>query len=170
MKLLAAILLASALLLVTAGAAVAQTKNGFDLAGALVPAAQIEAGGPPRDGIPAIDWPKFVGADEAHFLRGDDRVLGIVRNGIAKAYPVRILNWHEIVNDRFGNEPIAVTFCPLCGTGIAYTAFRPMTTCSGARGKRPDPNWSRRSNPATCMRRAVSPRRRTWRPCISSGR
>lgn len=98
----------------------AQTRNGFDLTGALVPAAQIESGGPPRDGIPAIDRPKFVKADEARFLQGDDRVLGVARNGIAKAYPVRILNWHEIVNDSFGAERIAVTFCPLCGTGIAY--------------------------------------------------
>lgn len=122
MKLPATILLMSALLLVTAEAAVAQTRNGFDLTGALVPAAQIESGGPPRDGIPAIDRPKFVKADEARFLQGDDRVLGVARNGIAKAYPVRILNWHEIVNDSFGAERIAVTFCPLCGTGIAYVS------------------------------------------------
>lgn len=120
MKRLATILLTSALLLVAAEAAVAQTRNGFDLTGALVPAAQIESGGPPRDGIPAIDRPKFVKAAEARFLQGGDRVLGIARNGIAKAYPVRILNWHEIVNDSFGAEPIAVTFCPLCGTGIAF--------------------------------------------------
>jgi hypothetical protein len=114
------ICLASALLLATAAAAFAQTRNGFDLTGALVPAAQIAPGGPPRDGIPAIDRPKFVAAGDVRFLQGDDRVLGVVRNGIAKAYPVRILNWHEIVNDRFGGEHIAVTFCPLCGTGVAY--------------------------------------------------
>lgn len=120
MKLPATILLISALLLVTAEAAVAQTRNGFDLTGSLVPSAQIESGGPPRDGIPAIDQPKFVKAEETRFLQGDERVLGIARNGIAKAYPVRILNWHEIVNDSFGAERVAVTFCPLCGTGIAY--------------------------------------------------
>lgn len=120
MKQLKTIFLVSALLLVTAAAAFAQTRNGFDLTGALVPAAQIESGGPPKDGIPAIDRPKFVQAGDARFLQGDDRVLGVARNGIAKAYPVRILNWHEIVNDKFGAEHIAVTFCPLCGTGIAY--------------------------------------------------
>lgn len=120
MKLPATILLISALLLVTAEAAVAQIRNGFDLTGSLVPSAQIESGGPPRDGIPAIDQPKFVKAEETRFLQGDERVLGIARNGIAKAYPVRILNWHEIVNDSFGAERVAVTFCPLCGTGIAY--------------------------------------------------
>ncbi|AYH42175.1 DUF3179 domain-containing protein [Azoarcus sp. DN11] len=122
MKRRATILLTSVLLLVAAAAAVAQTRNGFDLTGALVPAAQILSGGPPRDGIPAIDRPKFVKADDARFLQGDDRVLGVERNGIAKAYPVRILNWHEIVNDTFGAERIVVTFCPLCGTGIAYVA------------------------------------------------
>ena len=53
-----------------------------------------------------------------------DRVLGLACNGVAKAYPVKILNWHEIVNDRFGEEPIFVTYCPLCGTGIAYLASR----------------------------------------------
>ncbi len=122
MKQLKTIFLTSALLLATVEAAFAQTKNGFDLTGALVPAAQIESGGPSKDGIPTIDRPKFVAAGDARFLQGDDRVLGVARNGIAKAYPVRILNWHEIVNDTFGAEHIAVTFCPLCGTGIAYVS------------------------------------------------
>ena len=120
MKPLRTIFLASALLLATTAAAFAQTKSGFDLNGALVPTAQIESGGPPKDGIPAIDRPKFMAADDVGFLQGNDRVLGVARNGIAKAYPVRIMSWHEIVNDTFGAEHIAVTFCPLCGTGIAY--------------------------------------------------
>src|SRR5262249_17918589 len=91
------------------------------LKGALVPSDQILPGGPGRDGIPAIDAPKFIPANAAK-LASEDRVLGLARNGVVKAYPVRILNWHEIVNDRFGDEPIAVTYCPLCGTGIAYLA------------------------------------------------
>lgn len=114
--------LAGAVIIATALAAAAQTLNGFDLAGALVPADEVFSGGPPRDGIPAIDRPRFVAAAAADFLRADDRVLGVTRNGVAKAYPVRILNWHEIVNDRYGSEPIVVTYCPLCGTGIAYLA------------------------------------------------
>ena len=102
-------------------AAAARTLNGFDLKDSLVPPDQILPGGPGRDGIPAIDAPKFVKASAAN-LAAADRVLGLVHNGAVKAYPVRILNWHEIVNDRFGDEPIAVTYCPLCGTGIAYAA------------------------------------------------
>src|SRR5437870_5629196 len=102
-------------------AAAARTLNGFDLKDSLVPPDQILPGGPGRDGIPAIDAPKFVKASAAN-LAAADRVLGLVHNGAVKAYPVRILNWHEIVNDRFGDEAIAITYCPLCGAGIAYAA------------------------------------------------
>ena len=97
-------------------------KNGFDLTDALVPEDEIHAGGPPRDGIPSIDKPHFVKAADAQFLQADDRVLGITRNGVSKAFPIAILNWHEIVNDRFAGEPVVVSFCPLCGTGMAYLA------------------------------------------------
>ncbi len=97
-------------------------KNGFDLSNASIPVDQILQGGPPKDGIPAIDEPKFVSAGEADFLDEDARVLGIERNGIAKAYPIAILNWHEIVNDRFADEGVVVSFCPLCGTGMAFHA------------------------------------------------
>lgn len=96
--------------------------NGFDLAGSLVPQDAIQRGGPPRDGIPAIDAPVFVGADAAGFLAEDDRVLGLSYRGEARAYPIKILNWHEVVNDRIGGEAIAVTYCPLCGTGVALHA------------------------------------------------
>jgi len=102
--------------------ATAATMNGFDLDGALVPAKEILSGGPPKDGIPAIDKPLFVKASAAKTMHDDDRVLAITRNGISKAYPIRIMNWHEIVNDRFGDESIAVTYCPLCGSGIAFKA------------------------------------------------
>ncbi len=100
----------------------APVKNGFDLQGALIPPAEIVSGGPPRDGIPAIDRPRFVSAREADFLRDDDRVLGVERHGIAKAYPIAILNWHEIVNDEFAGEPIAISYCPLAASGIAHSA------------------------------------------------
>ncbi|MBB4518575.1 DUF3179 domain-containing protein [Paraburkholderia fungorum] len=110
------------LLLTSSLAVAAPVKNGFDLDGALVAPEAVESGGPPKDGIPALDHPTFVSADDAGFLNDQDRVLGIARNGLAKAYPIAILNWHEVVNDRFAAEPVVVTFCPLCGTGMAFDA------------------------------------------------
>lgn len=100
----------------------AQTLNGFDLTGALIPVDEILPGGPPRDGIPAIDRPQFVTAPRASFLADDDTVLGVARDGVAKAYPIRILNWHEVVNDHIGSEPVVITYCPLCGSGVAFHA------------------------------------------------
>lgn len=70
-----------------------------------------------RDCIPSIDDPTF---DEGDWLAASDRVLGIEIGGDARAYPVRILNWHEIVNDVVGGIPVAVTYCPLCGTGLTF--------------------------------------------------
>jgi hypothetical protein len=95
--------------------------NGFDVSNASISTLAIQRGGPPKDGIPAIDRPKFVPAAQAG-LRDGDRVLGVALEGIARAYPVRILNWHEVVNDRFAGRAIAVTYCPLCGTGMAFEA------------------------------------------------
>jgi hypothetical protein len=100
----------------------AENRNGFNYSDALVPADEIVWGGVPRDGIPPIHEPKFVAANDAYFLRDKDRVLGVSRNGIAKAYPIRILDRHEVVNDRFNGEPIVVTYCPLCFSGMAFTA------------------------------------------------
>jgi len=100
----------------------ARTLNGFDIGNALVPAGEIMHGGPPRDGIPALDAPKFVPAAHADYLKADDRVLGVKLGGQAKAYPVAVLNWHEIVNDRTGGQRFVVTYCPLCGTGMVFAA------------------------------------------------
>jgi hypothetical protein len=97
-------------------------RNGFDLTDALVPTDLIVSGGPGRDGIPAIDRPRFDTADADGAPADADRVLGVTLNGVSKAYPVRILNWHEVVNDDFRGTPVVVTYCPLCGTGIAYHA------------------------------------------------
>jgi hypothetical protein len=107
-------------LTLAAAAAGAQTLNGFDLKGASVPVQAIERGGPPKDGTPAIDRPRFVPAARAA-LADADRVLGVARGGVARAYPVRILHWH-VVNDRIGDQALAVTYCPLCGTGVAFRA------------------------------------------------
>jgi hypothetical protein len=77
-------------------------------------------GGPPPDGIPPIDHPRFLAIAEVHFLTPQEPVIAVELNGQAKAYPLRILVWHEIVNDRIGGVPVTVTYCPLCNTGIAF--------------------------------------------------
>lgn len=100
----------------------AAAKNGFDLSDALVPAEEILRGGPPRDGIPSIDNPRFVAAAAADFLADEDRILGVVINDVARAYPIKILDWHEIVNDEIGGFRFAVTYCPLCGSGAVFDA------------------------------------------------
>ena len=96
--------------------------NGFNLTNLLIPSNEIKHGGPPRDGIPAINQPKYAKADATDFLHDDDYVLGVYQNDIAKAYPIRILNYHEIVNDLFDETAIAITYCPLCGSGVAILA------------------------------------------------
>ncbi len=98
-----------------------QTKKGFDLKNAAIPISEIKDGGPPKDGIPSIDHPQFLKAEKADLQNGE-RVLGVVQNGIAKAYPIKILNYHEIVNDEFQGNRVVVTYCPLCGSGIAFDA------------------------------------------------
>ena len=97
----------------------AQTRNGFDLQGSLVPAVEILRGGPPRDGIPAINKPIFMPATQAT-LAASDRVMGVYFKGIAKAYPIRMLNRHEIVNDTFAQTGVVISYCPLCGSGVVF--------------------------------------------------
>jgi hypothetical protein len=84
-----------------------------------VPLGEFSSGGPPRDGIPPIDEPRFAPASDA---RGVDRepVIAVEVDGSARAYPIRILIWHEIVNDTISGTPIAATFCPLCNTSIVF--------------------------------------------------
>ena len=74
----------------------------------------------PKDAIPAIDQPVFVDADQADFMRDDELIIGVASGGEAKAYSTWLLDGHEIVNDHIGSTPIAVTWCPLCFTGIVY--------------------------------------------------
>ncbi len=81
---------------------------------------EIISGGPPPDGIPPIDDPKFLAPDRVSFLDPNEPVLAVEVGEVAKAYPIRIMMWHEIVNDRFGDTPVVVTYCPLCNTGIAF--------------------------------------------------
>lgn len=74
----------------------------------------------PKDAIPPLDFPKYETVKEASWLRDDDVVLGVEFNGDARAYPIKILNWHEIVNEVIGDKEIVVTYCPLCNSGIVF--------------------------------------------------
>ena len=86
-----------------------------------VPYSEIFSGGPPRDGIPPIDRPKFTTFEEADKWLGSlEPVIIFELDGDVRAYPLQILIWHEIVNDVVGGEPVAVTFCPLCNSAIVF--------------------------------------------------
>ena len=91
-----------------------------DFAKREAPLSEFLSGGPPKDGIPAIDAPKFLPVDEVDFVRPEEPVIELIVNGQARAYPIQILIWHEIVNDTIGSVPIAVTFCPLCNTALVF--------------------------------------------------
>lgn len=112
-------LLALISLLAEGASAGGPVRNGFALEPASIPAAEILSGGPDRDGIPALDHPPALPASRADWS-DDDLILGVSLGGEARAYPVAILNWHELVNDTLGGEPLLVSFCPLCGTGLVF--------------------------------------------------
>jgi hypothetical protein len=79
------------------------------------------SGGPPKDGIPSIDSPRFIPVDEADgFLDPREPVAVVELGGRVRGYPLQILTWHEIVNDEIGGEPVAVTYCPLCNSTVAF--------------------------------------------------
>ncbi|RTR07097.1 DUF3179 domain-containing protein [Halomonas nitroreducens] len=81
----------------------------------------VRPGGPGKDGIPAIDRPRFESVAEADaWLAPGDRVIGLQRDGEARAYPQRILVWHEIVNDVVAGTPLSVTYCPLTGSALGF--------------------------------------------------
>ena len=82
---------------------------------------EILSGGPPRDGIPPIDEPRFTTAVSAsEWLAPNEPVIALEINGEARAYPLQILTWHEIVNDTVGGDPVVVTFCPLCNSALVF--------------------------------------------------
>jgi Protein of unknown function (DUF3179) len=91
-----------------------------------VPLAELQPGGPPRDGIPPIDQPRYISQAEADtWLAAAEPVIVVaLEQGdgslVARAYPLQILVWHEIVNDTLGETPLLATFCPLCYTAIAF--------------------------------------------------
>jgi hypothetical protein len=86
-----------------------------------VPLDEILSGGPPKDGIPAIDRPRFVSVKEAdRWLGKREPIVVFEQGGRVRGYPWQILIWHEIVNDEVGGLPVSITYCPLCNTAIAF--------------------------------------------------
>lgn len=85
-----------------------------------VPLDEIVGGGPPKDGIPSIDNPKFVSARGADFIKDEEPGLAVEVDGIARFYPFQIMVWHEIVNDTINGKRILITYCPLCLSGIVF--------------------------------------------------
>lgn len=108
------------LFLAAAGLLVAGSTARGEEPFALIKPTEILAGGPAKDGIPALTHPKAIEANDADFLDAADRVIGVTVNGESRAYPLRILIWHEIVNDMLGETPIAVTYCPLCDSSLVF--------------------------------------------------
>ncbi|MBT4150571.1 DUF3179 domain-containing protein [Candidatus Woesearchaeota archaeon] len=94
------------------------TKDGVKY---LVDPKKILGGGPPKDGIPSIDNPVYVSVKEAdEWIEDNELVLAIIHKDHKRVYPLQILVWHEIVNDVIEGDPLLITYCPLCGSGIAY--------------------------------------------------
>lgn len=98
-------------------------SRGFTIDGEpepLVDLGEIRSGGPPPDGIPPIDEPMYLAVDDVDFLTDNEPVLAFELDGDARAFPVQIMTWHEIVNDTIGGTPVTISYCPLCNSAIAY--------------------------------------------------
>ncbi|WP_425078600.1 DUF3179 domain-containing protein [Ruegeria denitrificans] len=81
---------------------------------------EIAWGGVYKDGIPSLDNPTLISASNAGYLKGDDLVFGVAINGDERAYPLRIMGWHEMFNEVIGGVPVALAYCTLCGSGILF--------------------------------------------------
>jgi thiol-disulfide isomerase/thioredoxin len=119
------------------GVTVTAAASGAAAPAPLVDPARIIPGGPPPDGIPPIDRPRFQPAGSVSWLAAAEPVAAVQAGGQARAYPLAILAWHEIVNDTVGGVPVAVSYCPLCNTAITWR--RPLVdgavTTFGTSGK-----------------------------------
>lgn len=105
-------------------ARLAPPPSPFDLSDLTIPPEEVRHGGPPKDGIPAITDPAVVLAGMADWA-DEDEVIGVVFGGEARAYPLAILDLHEVVNDTVGGRPIAVTYCPLCDSSVVFDRRTP---------------------------------------------
>ena len=146
------VVLVTSLVLGAAGGAVAQSGSGtlrdigVDVDRATIPIDGILSGGPPPQGIPALGFsgdhagaagpspaPQFVTqAEAAAWLGEEEPVIALSLGGESRAYPLQILTWHEIVNDTLGGVPVAVTFCPLCNSALAFDRRVPLSAESEA--------------------------------------
>jgi len=101
-----------------------------------VPYEEIISGGPPKDGIPSIDLPSFGASGDVHDLAPPEPVISVLIDDEARAYPLRIMIWHEIVNDIVGGIPIAITWCPLCNSAVVFDRrLKGHTLSFGTTGK-----------------------------------
>ena len=91
-----------------------------DIAAMTIRFEEVTWGGVRKDGIPSLDNPRQIAADEADYLRDDDLVFGVAINGDVRAYPLRIMGWHEMFNEVIGGVPVALAYCTLCGAGILF--------------------------------------------------
>lgn len=119
-----------------------------------IPIDEVRDGGPGKDGIPSIDNPQFINVSDATFLSDEDLVVGILKDGEARAYPHIILDWHEVVNDEINNNFFTLNYCPLTGTAFAWeSASNNERTTFGVSGllynanlilydRSTDSNWS----------------------------
>lgn len=96
--------------------------NGFELNNVEIPLTAVFQAGPGKEGVPSIENPQFLSSANTSYLADQDLVIGVYVNGIAKAYPVKVMNYHEIINDQFGKEHIAVTYSPLSASAMAFSA------------------------------------------------
>jgi hypothetical protein len=119
------------------GPSALQTSTAEEFPPSLVDPAEIISGGPPPDGIPPLDSPVFVDvADSLAEFEPEEAVVAIELNGDARAYPVQIMIWHEIVNDTVGGVPVSVTYCPLCNSAVSYRReIRGVETTFGTSGR-----------------------------------
>jgi hypothetical protein len=109
-------------LLISVRVLAADELNGFSVEGALVPAGSVLDGGPGRDGIRSVDTPGFVAVEAATWVEDATQVIGLEIDGDARAYPVHLLEYHQIVNDDFSGRPVVVTYDPIAGTPIVFDA------------------------------------------------
>ncbi len=102
------------------------TRKGFNVEDSAVNRRRILSGGVPKDGIPALTHPTFIESAAASYLNPTDRVIGITLGEEARAYPIRIMNYHEVVNDTINETAVAVTFCPLCDSALVFDRKTPL--------------------------------------------